>query len=246
MPHLPHLLNLLKLRNRWLIAAGLTAGAAVATVLVVASSNSDASTPRALTADEANRLAITRFRNYETGGRAVRITVPDTAGELTVTASVDFRGKRAYGVLHGAGRNSSSDGLIRWTLTQLSVVPMTDAPATAPAAPPTVGWTNRPLQTSGSALDTALRIALGLGSDRPDNAQLLPQNGASHLGQETISGHQTDILNGPAARDRPDTKDTVRYWLGSDGTMYRVQAAVASEPQPVVINFDTQQYVAPK
>ncbi|GAA3119776.1 hypothetical protein JOF29_006430 [Kribbella aluminosa] len=221
-------------RARWVIAAGVTACAAVATVLLVVSSNSDASAPRALTADEANRLAITRFRNYASGGRAVRITVPDTAGGLTVTASVDFRAKRAYGVLRGDGRNSSSDGPIRWTSTELS------------AASATVGWTNRPLQTAGSALDTALRIALGLGADRPDNAQLLPQNGASRIGQETVNGHQTDVMVGPGARDRPDTEGTVRYWIGADGTMYRVQVAVASEPQPVVIDFDTQPYVAPK
>ncbi|MFD7154760.1 hypothetical protein ACFV9C_09190 [Kribbella sp. NPDC059898] len=222
------------LRSRVLIAAAAVACAAVATVLVVVSSKSDASAPRALTADEANRLAITRFRNYETGGRAVRITVPDTAGGLTVTASVDFRSKRAYGELRGAGRNSSSDGVIRWTPTQLS------------AASKTVGWTNRPLQTTGSTLDTALRITLGLASDRPDNAQLLPQNGARQLGQETINGHRTDVMLGPAARDRPDTEGTVKYWIAEDGTMYRVQLAVASEPQPVVIDFDTQPYTPPK
>ncbi|MGZ0148341.1 hypothetical protein ACXJJ3_14820 [Kribbella sp. WER1] len=231
---MPHLRNLSR-RARWTVAAGLTACAAVAATLVAVSTNSDASTPRALTADEANRLAITRFRNYETGGRAVRITVPDTAGGLTVTASVDFRAKRADGVLRGAGRNSSSDGPIRWTLTQLSV-----------AAPGTVGWTNRPLQTSGSALDTALRITLGLGSDRPDNAQLLPQNGARRVGQETVNGHETEVMTGPAARDRPDTDGTVRYWIGTDGTMYRVQIAVASDPHPVVVDFDTQPYVTPK
>jgi len=31
--------------------------------------------------------------------------------------------------------------------------------------------------------------------------------------------------------------------VGPDGTMYRVTANVASEPQPVVIDFDTHKYI---
>lgn len=222
-------------RTRWVLAAGLAACAVAALVLVVVGTDSGAAAPRALTADEANRLAITRFRNYSTGGRAVRITVPDTAGGVVVTASVDFRAKRASGELHGNGRNSSSDGLVRWNLTSLSVAPIADASA----------WTTRPLQSTGSALDTALRIAIGLGSDRPDNAQLLPQNGATRLGDDIVNGHRVEVMTGPNARDRPGTDGTVRYSIGPDGTMYRVQVDVASEPQPIVIDFDTQPYITP-
>ncbi|MFF0269313.1 hypothetical protein [Kribbella sp. NPDC004536] len=222
-------------RTRWVVAAGLAACAVAALVLAVVGTGSGAAAPRALTADEANRLAITRFRNYETGGRAVRITVPDAAGGVVVTASVDFRAKRAAGELHGNGRNSSSDGFVRWNLTSLSVAPIADASA----------WNTRPLQPTGSALDTALRIAIGLGSDRPDNAQLLPQNGATRIGQDTVNGHQVEIMTGPAARNHPGTDGTVRYSLGPDGTMYRVQLTVASEPHPLTIDFDTQPYIPP-
>lgn len=236
-------------RSRWLVAAGVTAGAtAVAVVagLLFLDSGSDPDKARALTADEANRLAITRFRNYESGGRSVRITVPDVAGGLVVTASVDFRAKLAYGVIRGEGRNSSSDGLVQWSPTVVTVAPLADAPDQAPVTPPTTGWSSRPLQANGSALDSALRIALGLGNDRPDNAQLLPQNGASWLGQETLNGHEVVRMSGPGARDRPGTKDTVHYWIGTDGTMYRVQVTVASDPQPVVIDFDTQPFTPVK
>jgi hypothetical protein len=105
------------------------------------------------------------------------------------------------------------------------------------------GWYDRPLVASGSSLDSALAIALGLGSDRPDNAELLPQNGAARIGQDTVRGHRVDVMTGPSARAEPGTTGNVRYWIGSDGTMYRVQAGVASEPRPVVIDFDTQAYV---
>ncbi|MFF0622191.1 hypothetical protein [Streptomyces sp. NPDC004296] len=213
---------------------------------LVAGGGSGPGVPRALTSDEANRLAITRFRNYAAHGRALTITVPGTAGGLTVTGSVDYRGKLGYGVVHGTGRDTSSDGLIQWTATSVFVHPMANAPAHAPASPPRSGWYGRPLQSSGSSLDSSLAIALRLGSDRPDNAQLLPQNGAAWWGRDQVDGHPVDVMTGPSSRDRSGTAGSVRYWVGSDGTMYRVRVSVGSEPRPVLIDFDARKYVPVK
>ncbi|MEV4976222.1 hypothetical protein [Streptomyces scopuliridis] len=216
------------------------------TVVVLLGTSGGPTGPRALTSDEVNRLAITRFLNYQAGGRAVTITVSNTDGGLVITGSIDYRTHTGYGVVHGNGRDTSSEGLIQWTATTVLVHPMTDPPAAAPASPPTSGWHRRPLRTSGMTLDSSLAIALGLGSDRPDNAALLPQSGASWVGRDKVNGHQTDIVNGPdadTAATKASTSGTVRYWIGSDGTMYRVQASIASEPQPVVFDFDTRKYV---
>ncbi|WP_374193159.1 hypothetical protein [Streptomyces sp. CRPSP2-6A1] len=214
-------------------------------------SGGDSAARRTLTSDEANRLAITRFLNYQAGGRAVTITVPSAAGGLVVTGSVDYRAGIGYGVVRGAGRDTSSDGLIQWTAAAVLVHPMTDTPATAPPAPPASGWYRRPLQKSGSALDSSLAIVLGLGSDRPDNAELLPQNGAALVGKDRVRGHSVDVMTGPNVRANNGTSfaagsnssSAVRYWIGGDGTMYRVRAGVASESQPVVIDFDDRKYV---
>lgn len=216
---------------------------AAAAAFLMADGDSGGGGPRPLTTDEANRLAITRFRNYQSQGRTVTITVPGTAGELTVTGSVDYRRKVGYGVVHGTGRGESSDGLIQWTPTSVHVRPMTDAPALAPASPPRSGWYDRPLLSSGSALDTSLSIALGLGGDRPDNAELLPQNGAAWWGRERLDGRWVDVMAGPSSPDRSGTAGNVRYWIDSDGTMYRVRVRVGSQPEPVVIDFDTHTYV---
>ncbi|WP_407555497.1 hypothetical protein QOM21_37140 [Streptomyces sp. Pv4-95] len=213
---------------------------------LVADGGHGAGGPRPLTTDEANRLAITRFRNYQAQGRAVTITVPGTAGGLTVTGSVDYRRKVGYGVVHGTGRVKSSDGLIQWTPTSVRVRPMTDAPEHAPASPPRSGWYDRPLLASGSAMDTSLSIALGLGGDRPDNAELLPQNGAAWWGRDQVDGHQVEVMSGPSSPDRSGTAGNVRYWIGSDGTMYRVRVNVGSQPEPVVIDFDTHKHVPVK
>lgn len=233
------------LRPRWVAVGVGGVAAAVVTVLVV-SGGSEPTGPKDLTSDQANRLAVTRFRNYQAGGRAVTIKVPGTAGELVITGSIDYRGKVGYGAVHGTGRDASGDGLIEWTATTVSVHPMTKAPAKPPARPPTSGWYSRPLQKYGSSLDSSLAIALKLGSDRPDNAELLPQNGAAWVGRDRLDGHEVDIMTGPkAARATagPAAEAAVRYWLGSDGTMYRVRVGVASAPEPVVIDFDTHTYV---
>ncbi|MFI0780338.1 hypothetical protein [Streptomyces sp. NPDC021212] len=216
------------------------------TAFLAIDGGSDPSGPRPLTPDEVNRLAMTRFRNYEAHGRAVTITVPGTAGGLVVTGSVDYRGKIGYGVVHGTGRDTSSDGLIEWTARSVFVHPMANAPAHAPASPPRSGWYGRPLRSSGSSLDSSLAIALGLGSDRPDNAQLMPQNGAAWWGRDQVDGHRVDVMTGPSSRDRSGTAGNVRYWVGSDGTMHRVRVSVRSESQPVVIDFDTQKYLPVK
>ncbi|AEM80117.1 hypothetical protein Strvi_0329 [Streptomyces violaceusniger Tu 4113] len=232
------------LRPRWV--AVVIGGVAVAvTTFLVADSGSGPTGPKALTSDQASRLAVTRFLNYQAGGRALTINVPNTAGGLTITGSIDYRGKIGYGVVHGTGRDTSSDGLIEWTATTVFVHPMAKAPAKAPARPPGSGWYSRPLQRYGSSLDSSLAIALKLGSDRPDNAELLPQNGAAWVGQDRLDGHQVDIMTGPSARatSGPAGAGAVRYWIGSDGTMYRVRVGVASASEPVVIDFDTQKYV---
>ncbi|MER6913324.1 hypothetical protein ABT354_16775 [Streptomyces sp. NPDC000594] len=248
-------------RLRWAAGAAVCVAAAL-TGFVVLLGDGDgdgdgAVTPRALTADEVNRLSVTRFLNYRAGGRAVTITVPNVGGGLVITGSVDYRTHTGYGVVRGTGRDASSAGLIRWTATTVLVRPMVKPPAVAPASPPASGWFSRPLRTSGMTLDSALAIVLDLGGDRPDNAALLPQNGAAWVGRERVRGHRTDIMNGPRAKARAGagagadprrgtgagTAQKVRYWIGPDGTMYRVEAGIASAPRPVVFDFDTQKYL---
>ncbi|MDT0269074.1 hypothetical protein RM844_22565 [Streptomyces sp. DSM 44915] len=218
-----------------------------------------------MTSDEVDRLAVTRFLNYQAGGRAVTIDVPNVDGGLVITASVDYRTHTGYGVVRGTGRDASSDGLIQWTGTTVLVHPMANPPEVAPESPPASGWHSRPLLTSGMTLDSALAIVLDLGSDRPDNAALLPQNGATWVGREEVRGQRTDIMNGPRAQadsgaeptagpasdaEAPEGGDadtggsgTVRYWLDADGTMHRVEVGITTAPEPVVLDFDTHAYI---
>ncbi|WP_406633726.1 hypothetical protein [Amycolatopsis sp. WGS_07] len=233
-----------RIARRWIaVAAAVTVALGAAIVWYSAAGSAD-SGPRPVTEDEASRLAIARFRNYQARGRAVTISVPGAAGELVITGSADYRAKTGYGVVKGKGRNDSGNGLIRWTDRRVELRPLPAVPALPPAHPPGDGWFGRPLDPAAGALDRALAILLGLGSDRPDNAQLLPQNGAEWVAADQVNGHPVDVFVGPDSRDRPGSAEFVRYWLDADGLMHRVQASVPGEKNPVVITFDTHEYIA--
>ncbi|MGW7535827.1 hypothetical protein [Amycolatopsis sp. NPDC054798] len=233
-----------RIARRWAAVAAAAAVALGAGIFCYVDAGSADSGPRAVTADEASRLAIARFRNYQKKGRAVTISVPGAAGELVITGSADYRAKAGYGVLNGKGRNDSGNGLIRWTAGRVELHPLPAVPGLPPADPPADGWFGRPLDPAAGALDRALAILLGLGSDRPDNAQLLPQNGAEWVAADQVNGHPVDVFTGPDSRERPGSAESVRYWLDADGLMYRVQTAIPGERNPVVISFDTHEFTA--
>jgi hypothetical protein len=201
--------------------------------------------PRPLTAEEADALSLARFRNYQAGGRAVRISVPSGAGTLTVAGSVDFHAGVGYGVLTDSTPSAPGQGLLQWTTQAMVVDEVRPLPATAPADPPRSGWQGRALQTTGSSLDTALLITLSLGADRPDNAQLLQQSDARWVQEATADGVKVDVIDGPTTAQSATARATgsaVRYWVARDGTLYRVRAQVASAPRPVVIDFPSEPY----
>ncbi|MER6871415.1 hypothetical protein ABT279_14840 [Amycolatopsis sp. NPDC000673] len=230
--------------RRWIVVAFAVTVAVIAGIFSYVAASSSDSGPRAVTADEASRLAIARFRNYQKQGRAVTISVPGAAGELVITGSADYRAKSGYGVLKGKGRNDSGNGLIRWNATRVELRPLPVVPDLPPANPPADGWVGRPLNPEAGTLDRALAILLGLGSDRPDNAQLLPQNGAERVAADQVNGHAVDVFTGPDSRERPGSAESVRYWLDGDGVMYRVRTSVPGEKNPVVIDFDTHEFIA--
>ncbi|WP_244223861.1 hypothetical protein [Amycolatopsis circi] len=233
-----------RIARRWIVVAAAVTVALGGGIFWYAAAGSAGSGPRAVTADEASRLAIARFRNYQKQNRAVTISVPGAAGELVITGSADYRAKAGYGVLKGKGRNDSGNGLIRWTATRVELRPLPAVPDLPPAKPPADGWFGRPLNPTAGALDRALAILLGLGNDRPDNAQLLPQNGAEWVAADQVNGHAVDVFTGPDSRERLGSAESVRYWLDADGLMYRVQTSVPGEKDPVAISFDTHEFTA--
>lgn len=175
--------------------------------LLASCAGADAARP--LTGEEAQRLALARFRTYQSGTTAVVLKSTGQGATAEVHAAVDHRKHRAVGwyVTNGI------TGLLSWGPEGLAVArpgaasmspnsgPGADTPQSAltKAASLKAGsWTRRGYGTS--PLDLSLQLALTLGKDRPDNAQLLAQSGASHLRDETVDGRTYGVYTGPRPR----------------------------------------------
>ncbi|NKE57767.1 hypothetical protein FXN61_13355 [Lentzea sp. PSKA42] len=136
--------------------------------------------PRPLSIPEAERLALVRFSNYTTGVSAFTASVPSPGGKLQLNGRVDFVNHLGYAGMRTDGRDDQfSQGMVQWNLGRIAFA---TTPSTTPVDPvPPADWQVRDLQERGSELDGALRLLVNLGSDRPENSQLLLQSSARWL-----------------------------------------------------------------
>ncbi|MEV5719358.1 hypothetical protein AB0L41_36195 [Amycolatopsis mediterranei] len=190
--------------------------------------------PRPLSTAEAERLALARFANYRFRTENFTATVPTGAGRIALRGRVDFVESLGYAEMSTDGRDDeASAGLLQWTP---SAVAFRGGPGQAATDPPSPDrWQYRPLQP-GPELDTALRLVLGLGADRPDNGQLLRQSSARWVRADTIGDIAVDVIDGPQPPHATNAA-RVRYWLDSAGLLRRVEARVGDRPDPVVVSF---------
>lgn len=176
-------------------------------------------TPTGLTSEQAERLAVTRFRNFDAGVRAIEITVPTTeVGELSLTGWFDFAA--------GVGYASVEDGGTVWWSAQ--TVAFRDVPSTGAVLPlPADQWVSYPLDPSSNPLAAALALVAELGSDRPDNPQLLAQSDAALVRADTVGDTDVDVFIGPSSSASAESSaaDTrARYWIDDTGLLLRFEA----------------------
>ncbi|WP_327698462.1 hypothetical protein [Streptomyces sp. NBC_00459] len=217
-------------RRAWCAVGVLTAAAACAGLLLT---GGDAG-PRPLSADEAQRLALARFRTYRISPSEITVHTASGDGTAVVRAVVDHRRHRAVGWYEVTGAGRPNSGLLAWDQSGLAVA---DGSPTAPAEDAlraagrlkTTAWTRRAF--GAAPLDTALRLALSLGADRPDNAQLLAQSGPLRLRDERVDGRRYDVFSGPRPRPNasaspagsPRDRSPLSYWIDDKGGMRRVR-----------------------
>ncbi|MEU4522211.1 hypothetical protein AB0F52_26290 [Amycolatopsis sp. NPDC024027] len=127
-------------------------------------------------------------------------------------------------------------GLLQWTPAAVAFRGGPGPAATDP--PPSDRWQYRPLQP-GPELDTALRLVLGLGADRPDNGQLLRQSSARWVRADVVGDIAVDVIDGSQAPATAAAKAAAgpRYWLDAAGLLRRVEARTGDRPAPVVVSF---------
>ncbi|MEU0880106.1 hypothetical protein ABZ345_16020 [Lentzea sp. NPDC005914] len=203
-------------------------------LLLVLSACSSTPDARPLSIPEAERLALVRFSNYTTGVSAFTASVPSAGGKLVLDGRVDFVNHLGYAGMRTDGRDDQfSKGLVQWNLGRMAFA---INPSTKPVDPvPVIDWQVRELQERGSELDGALRLLVNLGSDRPENAQLLLQSSARWLRSDRIGDTAVDIFEGPKQKTATDAR--LHYWLDADGKLRRLEAKLGSQEEFAVFDF---------
>jgi hypothetical protein len=222
----------IKAKTKGLLAAGgalLTVGGLTAVLLSGAGSDDG---PRALSAPEAQRLALTRFRTYQASPSAVTLSAATPSGTTVVRAVVDHRRHRAVGAYEAEGGRAR--GLLAWDLSTVAVADAGGARVgdvvRAAGKVDEREWVRRGYATG--PLDVGLRLALSIAADRPDNAQLLAQSGPLWLRDERIGDRSYAVFSGPRARPQgsprpgasPSGRSPLSYWIDTEGNLRRLTA----------------------
>lgn len=189
--------------------------------------------PRPVTEEEAERLAVMRFNNYNRQAAEVSVSYTEAETSMWLEGRVDFTEDVGYGNLL-VSDETSTNALVQWSGESLTAVGMTTQEL--PLQPPTEApWEQRSLDTSASTLDTTLALVLETASDRPENPLLLQQNGAQWLGKEEIDGTEMDVFSAPGHNNAPT--DTLLYYLDDGGTLHRVVVNFPDARTAATINF---------
>ncbi|MEU9454392.1 hypothetical protein [Streptomyces sp. NPDC048277] len=200
--------------------------------------------PRPLSAAEAGRMALTRFRAYRDSPEQVTVQAPLPGGTAVIRAVVDEHRHRAVGWFDTG--DAAERGLLAWDGTGLSVArPRVDGSAGPLAKPASLAeavrdaarvrpaaWIRR--RYGPASLDTALRLTLSLAADRPDSTRLLVRSGPRHLGEDRIDGRTYDVFSGPPPASPPPGEPPLTYWIDSAGRLRRVRADLDDDRTIVV------------
>lgn len=202
--------------------------AALSTITVLSACSADgsphpspSSTPRPVTQQEAERLAVARFNTYDEHWVDVVARVPVAGETLSLTGRADMQAHEAMAVV------KTRDGrwaLLQWTQAGKAVVSLPSEPVGLPD-PPADGWQVAPLSLD-QPLDSALAVILDLASDRPENPLLLRQNGARWIRSEHVDDTAVDVFIAPGTDEKPN--ELVRYAVDANGILRRVTAETGS------------------
>ncbi|SCE66165.1 hypothetical protein GA0070216_101224 [Micromonospora matsumotoense] len=209
---------------------------------------------RALTADEAERLAAVRVSTYRDVRAGVRVAVGTGAGRTDLVGWVDWSRPLAYLDVGGPGAGQDR-GLVQATPSVLVQRPDPRAivtPARPPLMPPGDRWRLRN-PPPGRGLAGALDVLFALAADRAEPAEPLHAGGGRWLGRDTVGGDPVDVLQaalrptGPTGRPAgPTTAPTghpvagdadPRWWVDRDARLRRWAGRLA-DGTPITVELD--------
>jgi len=198
---------------------------------------------RAVTTEEAQLFAATRFHNYDAGARTVTFTLEEAGGSRSFTGWVDY----VHGVGYGRLETASEAGLLLWNAAVVGSHPAEGD--TAPLPIPDTdrlaeAWTGGALSPTTSRLHTLLATLGALGADRPDNPLLLQQSGALWLGERQLDGRDLTVFAGPPSDEAlppgatadPDAA-SARYWIDATGLLARLDVRLGGAGGWTAVTF---------
>ncbi|MGX4653171.1 hypothetical protein ACWCHM_05735 [Micromonospora sp. SCSIO 07396] len=253
-------------RRRTTLVALVVVAVTAATALVaglVSGAPAPTTTARALTDDEAERLAAVRVGTYRDVRAGVRVAVGTGAGRTDLVGWVDWSRPLAYLDVGGPGAGPDR-GLVQ--ATPSAVVQRPDpaaivAPGRPPLVPPGDRWRLRN-PAPGRGLGGALTVLFALAADRAAPTAALRAGGGRWLGRETLGGDQVDVLQaalwpaaGPATGaptanpqattapatavpdGRPADDADPRWWVDRDARLRRWAGRLA-DGTPITVDLD--------
>ena len=194
-----------------------------------------APTATGLSSEQAERLAVSRFRNFDAGVRSVTVEIPGTtSGTLVVTGWFDYAAVAGYAAVTADGEPA---GLIWWSHDTIATRSgQVDAALPAPID----GWQSGPLDASATPLANALALVAALGADRPENPQLLAQSDALFLRDDEVDGERVEVFAGPSSDEAGAASTPLEsrshYWVDPTGVLLRFDAANGAEDR-MSVNF---------
>ncbi|MFE2164652.1 hypothetical protein ACFXB3_06215 [Streptomyces sp. NPDC059447] len=184
---------------------------------------------RPLTTAEADRAALARFSTYRRGTGDVTMTIPYRGSTVTLTGRVDWRRHLGYAELHSDTTPPARE-LIQWNASTVASRPQWTGGL--PQLPPEDAWQAHRLTPHTSPIDAALLLLLGLGSDRPDNAQLLARSSARWIKEDHVGTTPVTLIAGPGTSGPgtdPNRPGNTRYWIDHEGGLLRFSARAGGE-----------------
>jgi len=191
--------------------------AMVVVLLMSACAGPVADKARALTDEEAGRVATMRLNAYRSKNVAFSAILADADVTIRITGWLDTVNHQGYGLVTPP---QGQRFLILWDAETVSAQDF--AGTTPPLPSPPTGWESTGLRASDSVLAAAQLLLISLSNDRADNPQLLIQNGAQWQRSDTVDGDRVDVVSGPLSNGA--TVSNLRYWVDDRATLRKLEA----------------------
>lgn len=204
---------------------------AMALLSMASCGGNPAARERALTQEEADRLAAVLFTNHEKKGATFELTTTFTATGDTVSMQgvIDWVNHTGRALVSARGQEQGVSEVVWSPSVVLERRPRLDEALTA-AGHPGARYVARPPDPKNRQIDRAISVLTGLASTVRDNGILILQKaGSAFMRNDTWRGKPVEVLRFGAQN---------RFWLESGtSTLRRFDGNAAAGSAPMVIDF---------